>query len=733
MTSGVRNRKSSFSGIGLLGYYSAGHKVSVNGGNSLRGMKRMMASSRCAAFFWALLGIGVALWPTYTEAQDTTKISNQPDPGPAVAPYLIDPSEDPPSPNSEMARLIRSKIKYVFVVFNENHSFDNEFGTFPGVDGLYSDGSQPRAAADTPGFRQTYTDVNGHVVAVEPFRLGPQQNASFFDSVDHSHKGLAAKLHVVDSLARMDQFAAVEYQKYAKAGNNMSQAQATQFARLVMSYIDCDTIPLFWNMANRFTIFDKIFATEDTPSTPNAVAMIAGQAGETQWVKHAAEPKAELPMNLTINGKTYIGAGNPQRVPLVNDPNPFWGSQYDDSADDRQPTSPVENYAPNNIAENLTFATIPLTAMGREVTQRTKRDRKPGGDLADLTQDIPFIQALDRQPVAWGWYQNGYDREPNDTDSEASHRNYVAHHQGPQYFGYIVNNPDERTHLHGEGDFFDDVANHALPRDGGVFYVRGGFKNIRGATPPIQNPLYPDPVGLTADERKVIAQTKSGDDDHPSYSDRQISEAMNAEIINAIASDPELWSQSAIIITYDESDGFFDHVAPRILAYGPDGLPLARGMRVPLVLVSPYARAHAVSHAEGDHNAVLETINAIFDLPPLSQLPEEAAALRAGDSAIFNAFGPAGFHQTYLGPRDTNSPITDSLLSGFSAKRLRGEALPLPASYARIPEEVVWALPHFGGNGCKAIGMTPEDRRQNITSSPPLNFNTLPATLPAYN
>src|SRR6202042_1348951 len=152
--------------------------------------------------------------------------------------------------------------------------------------------------------------------------------------------------------------------------------------------------------------------------------------------------------------------------------------------------------------------------------------------------------------------------------------------------------------------------------------------------------------------------TKSGDDDHPAYADRQISEAMNAEVVNAIASDPELWSQSAIVVTYDESDGFYDHVPPRILSYGPDGLPLARGVRVPLLLISPYARAHAVSHAEGDHNAVIETINAIFGMPALSSLPDEKEALAAGDSPKFNAFGPPGFEQKYLGPRDTETPAT---------------------------------------------------------------------------
>ena len=92
---------------------------------------------------------------------------------------------------------------------------------------------------------------------------------------------------------------------------------------------------------------------------------------------------------------------------------------------------------------------------------------------------------------------------------------------------------------------------------------------------------------------------------------------------------PKIWEQCAIIITYDESDGFYDHVPPRILSYGPDGLPLSRGIRVPLILISPYARTHAVSHVEGDHNAVIETINAIFGLPALASLPDEAQALAA--------------------------------------------------------------------------------------------------------
>jgi phospholipase C len=657
-------------------------------------------------------------------------VTTQPSPGPAIAPFVTDPATDAPLSNADMAALLRTKVKYVFVIFNENHSFDNEYGTFPGVNGLYSDGSKPRAASATPGFTQSFKDLAGTQVTVQPYLLGPQQNSTFLDSVDHSHKGLAMKIDVQqDGTPKMDQFSLDEYLKYAKQGNTASQAMGLQFAKLVMSHTDCDTTPFYWNYANRFTIFDNIFATEDTPSTPNAIAMIAGQSGETQWVKHGTNGFTG-PTSGTINGKSYSGTATTSGVPVVNDPNSIWGSEFDTTASNRSPTSPGENYPPGNIAPNLTFATVPLTAMGSAVTQMTGHDIDGGSDLADISKDVPYIQSLGRTPVAWGWYQNGYDLEPNDNGT-ALHKNYVAHHAAPPYFGYLTNNPVLRADMHGEEDFFADVAAHRLPKDGGVFYIRGGFFNIKGQTPPIQNADFP--AHLTPTDISTINANKAGDDDHPGYTDRQLSEAMNARVINAVANDPELWSQSAIILTYDESDGFYDHVPPRILSYGPDSLPLARGIRVPLLLISPYARAHAVSHAEGDHNSVIETINAVFNLPPLSSLPDEAEALKAGDSAEFNKFAPEGFHQQYLGPRDTNSPITDSLLSGFDPKRLRGEAPLLPASYAAIPDSVVDTLPHYNGQGCKAIGMTPTDREQGIENHIPEHLNTLPALLPAYN
>ncbi|HEX3497085.1 MAG TPA: alkaline phosphatase family protein, partial [Methylocella sp.] len=162
-------------------------------------------------------------------------------------------------------------------------------------------------------------------MSLEPFLIGPNENANAVDSVDHSHEGLARKLHVSGNVALMNQFALDEYSRFAVKGGKTNEDQGKQFARLVMAHVDCDTIPFLWQYASRFVLFDNIFASEESPSTPNAVAMISGQAGETQWVKHGP------------HGRSYIVRNQPgtTQPPLVADPEPFLGSQFDSTVINR--------------------------------------------------------------------------------------------------------------------------------------------------------------------------------------------------------------------------------------------------------------------------------------------------------------------------------------------------------------------------------------------------------------
>lgn len=653
-------------------------------------------------------------------------VTIQPSATPDVTPYINLPAQEPNLTKPQITQLLQQKIKYVFVIFNENQSFDNEYGTFPGVNGIYSDGQNPRSASNTPGYTQTYVDNTGMTITVHPFLIGPQQNASAVDSVDHSHTGLATKIHLVNGVAQMDKFAYDEYNRFASKGGAANISEGKQYANLVMSHIDCNTLPVFWNWASHFTIFDNIYATEDTPSAPNAIAMIAGQSGETQWVKHGNSGQSETVSSAVTDGKSH--SGTTQGPPIVNDPQPFYGSQYDTTpaGSNRAPFNLGDGYSDSNIASILTFASLPLTFQGTNIKTVLASNLNISSDLHDIQNDIPYIKSFGSTPVNWRWYQEGYDLEPTDTNAVASHTAYVSHHNGAQYFGYVADTPVPSLSgsLKGLNDLFNDLSNGTLSSSRGVFYIRGGYTNQQGLTPPITNPNTP------AAEITAINAAKSGDDDHPSYSDRQISQAMAARVVNLIAKNPTLWSQSAIILTYDESDGHYDHVPPRILSYGPDSLPLSRGIRIPLIVISPYARAHTASHVEGDHNAVIQTINAIFGLPALASLPDEAAALTAGNSAKFNAFSPAGFQQKYLGPRDINSSITDSLLSAFDPQRLLGTSPLLPASLATIPSSDL-TLPLYNGQGCTGIGVIPVADPNNIPV--PTGFNPLPGTYSTAN
>jgi phospholipase C len=612
-------------------------------------------------------------------------ISVQPG-GPAIEQAMIAKSEPAMTRDQEIA-LLRKKVKYVFVIFQENRSFDSYFGSFPGAAGLFS---QP--ASETPGFTQPIMNVDGSMSTITPFRLGPDQYAADLDDVDHAHVNMAEKMDVVDHQAKMDHFALIEEQKYVKKGAKTPSLMAKQFGELDMAYEDCDTIPFLWNFAARFVLFDNFFQSTIGPSTPNAIAMIAGETGETQWVKHPNE---------ALGSKGLLPG---QGEPVVSDADPMWGAggPGDHSGQPQNPRDSAKGPVTGQL--NQTYASLPLTMNGVAIKKVTAKDTDAAADLADVQQDIPAIAKSKAMALPWGWYEEGYDLEPSDKGGKASYAGYIGHHNGPQYFGYVANNPAETAHLHGLGDFFADIAADKLAPTEGVYYIRGGFQNIQNLKP--------------ADPDKAVQHNFQGDDDHPAYSDSALSEALVAREVNAIAQS-KYWAHSAIIITYDESEGDYDHVAPTFTEYDPQGLPLSRGPRIPLIIISPYARAHVIDHEEGDHASVIKLIDILFKLPRLADLPDEAQARMAGEKM---------FAQAYLGPADDITPGIGDLLSAFDPARLSGKAKPLPASYAITDN--IGAIPPDNNQGCAAIGITPVDIQQKLPNHIPADFNPRPKTDP---
>ena len=623
--------------------------------------------------------------------QPQSTVQPAPPSGPAAQRYMLDVTREPALTADRKLALVRSKIKYVFVLFQENRSFDFYFGTYPGADGLYS---QP--AAQTPGLTQPIVNIDGTVGTVSAFRiptfvtdrnghavpLYPTDTAS----VNHAHLALARKLDFDEAMqARNDRYALTEEGITLLDGkpSKLPTLERKQFGELVMAHVDCDTAPFLWRYADRFALFDRFFDTVIGPSGPNAVAIIAGQSGETQWMLHP----------------DLANGANGTTLPMVSNPHPYWSLPLD-AAGNPAPPRPTTDLHP---APNLTFATLPLSFMGDTVKTTTASDYDAAFDLRDVQQDIEKIAGHGVAAVPWGWYQQGYGHEPTDPDGVASHKDYVIHHNGPQYFGYVANNPLASAHMHGLGRFFTDVAAHRLGEKG-VFYVRGGYGNIAGIAP--------------ADPNPKLATVYNGNDDHPGYADSGISETFLAKEINAIARSP-YWKDSLIVIAYDESDGLYDHARPRVRSYDAGGVALDQGPRIPFLLISPYGESHVISHERTEHSSIIKFVDRLFQLIPLADLPEEERA---------RALGLQRLHQKDLGPADDKVEGVGDLLSGFSNARLLGKARPLPAEFAIISEAEMANTRRVDGQGCRALGIVPTDAgRPNPI---PDDFNPRPDTTP---
>ena len=121
-----------------------------------------------------------------------------------------------------------------------------------------------------------------------------------------------------------------------------------------------------------------------------------------------------------------------------------------------------------------------------------------------------------------------------------------------------------------------------------------------------------------------IASSNTETDEHPP-SNIQVGEQFSASVVNALMGSPN-WKDSALFLTYDEHGGYYDHVPPPA-APAPDNIPPTNGapyafdtygIRVPALVVSPYSRAHFVSHTVNDHTSILAFIEMRFGLAPLT-------------------------------------------------------------------------------------------------------------------
>jgi phospholipase C len=167
-------------------------------------------------------------------------------------------------------------------------------------------------------------------------------------------------------------------------------------------------------------------------------------------------------------------------------------------------------------------------------------------------------------------------------------------------------------------------------------------------------PKYPDDflADIAANRLPAVSWVlpSVGETEHPALSEARTGEKAAAAVLSALTKNRELWSKTALIITWDENGGFFDHVPPPVPPKGTKGEfltvsklpaeaqgirgPIGLGFRIPTLIVSPFSRGGFVSSGTFDHTSVLRLLETRFG----AEVPNLTAWRRQHTGDLTSAF-----------------------------------------------------------------------------------------------
>ena len=522
-------------------------------------------------------------------------------------------------------------IKHVVVIFQENVSFDHYFGTYPnalnlsgetpftasprtpkvnnlvnpldvnhdfkpltGVDLL---NNNPNSNPSNPVSPVPPKDSHGNANmngpdASNPFRLSPAQALT----ADQGHNE-SPEESAYDN-GKMDGFPVFVGTK----GPPPSPPPAAVGTKgLVMGYYDGNTVTAMWNYAQYFALNDNNYTTQFGPSTPGALNLISGQTNGFAATKNVLDSTGKVLLHptheafgdalQTADNITEIGDGDPLGDVCSN------------------PNIDQVTMAGKNIGDLLNEKGITWGAfMG-------------GFDLSIVNPPTPS------HPTTTTGCQRRTDPTAPGTPPFTS-VDYIPHHAWFQYYASTAN------------------LQHLRP---------SSMQAIGHSLIPHTN--TPEPANHQYDINDFFATLKAGnlpavsflkaaafEDGHAGYSDPLDEQHFLVRVINALQKSPE-WSETAIIIAYDDSDGWYDHQMPPIVnpsfspavdtlngagvcntsngfqqgedvfdtpLKGNSGKPAwgrcGYATRMPLLVVSPFAKRNHVDHTLTDQASVLRFI-----------------------------------------------------------------------------------------------------------------------------
>jgi phospholipase C len=463
-------------------------------------------------------------------------------------------------------------VKHIVVIYDENVSFDHYFATYPNALNLPNE-TLFNARVGTPrvnGLTASLLERNpnfqnvkvNQTYAANPFRLGPAQAATADQNHGYTEEQLAFHSGLMDSFPQYTGLPALATQKlHPKSLVGAPPEYVHQTKGLVMAYFDGNTVTAMWNYAQRYALNDNSYASTFGQSTQGAIELISGQTnGVTDQ----------------INAASFIVDGGNGTYTEVDDADPI-GDKCSNTAWGQL------HYTGNNIG-----------------------------------------QMLSKHGVTWGWFEAGFDltkKNPENGTTGCSRStmskvtqqlsaDYIPHHEPFQYYTPTANllhtRPASVQMVGKEGD----QANHQYDTDDFFAALKAGnFPSVSF----VKAPAYQD--------------------GHAGYSDPLDEQKFVVTVINFLQRQRE-WKDTAVIVAYDDSDGWYDHqmgpiinpsttnadglTGPNRCGNGATALPgpsvehaqgrCGYGPRLPLLVISPFARRNYVDHSLTDQTSILRVI-----------------------------------------------------------------------------------------------------------------------------
>ena len=513
-------------------------------------------------------------------------------------------------------------IKHLVVIFQENVSFDHYFATYPKAQNLA--GETPFVAKkDTPTINNLINplDVNhnfGPLAGVDLINNNPNANPNNpVAPVPAATKGVPNKngagasnpFRLSPSQALTNDQGHNESPEESAYDNGKMDgfpvfvgtsgpppAGLANPKGLVMGYFDGNTTTAIWNYAQHFALNDNNYTTQFGPSTPGAINLISGQTNGVSATLNVFDSSTPPKLLHGTHEAWGDAAHTSSNITEIGDGDPLMDVCSNPTLD--QVTMAGKNIGDLLNARGITWGSFmggfDLNVVNANGTTGCARETNP------TAPGTPAFTSVDYIPHH-AWFQY-YASTHNPTHARPSSVAAIGHSLIPH-----TNTPEPANHNYDTHDFFDALKAHNLPA---VSFLKA--------------PAFQD--------------------GHAGYSDPLDEQHFLVQVINTLQKSPE-WSDTAVIILYDDSDGWYDHQMPPVVnaSTNPDvdtlngvgvcntsngfqqGKPVPAptlnggfgqpewgrcgyGTRMPLLVVSPFAKRNHVDHTLTDQTSVLRFV-----------------------------------------------------------------------------------------------------------------------------